>query len=499
MKLYNSLTRTLDELPLPSGGPLRLFVCGPTVYDDAHIGHARTYLVFDMLVRALRAERLEVSYLQNITDIDDRIIARAHERKEHPLAFARRYETRYREDMEALAVVSVDTYARASDHLTDIVNQVRTLMEKGHAYRLPGDGIYFDVTTFPGYGKLAGRTAAQAEDAESRIDDSVAKKNRADFCLWKFPKRAIPDSGAPYELRVTDDGEPVWHTPLGWGRPGWHIEDTAITEHYYGPQYDVHGGGIDIKFPHHEAEIAQQEAASGRAPFVKHWIHTGHLLVGGKKMSKSLGNFITVREFLTDHHPDLLRWLVLKHHYRAPMNYTEDLLANADTELAALREFLAKLSFVETRAPRHAASDGTIAEAIAASERALREALGNDFMTPLVVAHWFSFMSGYQDTVWRMGRAEAGALRQHLEDWLTKLGFSTTQSEDDPADVIALAEKRELSRGRKQFIEADALRDRLRALGYVVDDTPLGPWVRRVSSPPYADHRATDQTSPAGS
>lgn len=499
MKLYNSLTRTLDKLAPPPQGPLRLFVCGPTVYDDTHLGHARTYLVFDTLVRVLRAHGMPVSYLQNITDVDDRIIARAHEQHENPLAFAHRYETRYREDMEALNIVSVDTYARASDHLEDIVRQVRTLMERGHAYEVPGDGIYFDIATFPEYGKLAGRTAAQAEDAESRIDESVAKKHRADFCLWKYPKTAAPEHGAEYELRVAPDGEPMWCTPLGWGRPGWHIEDTAITEHYYGPQYDAHGGGIDIKFPHHEAEIAQQEAASGRTPFVKHWIHTGHLLVGGKKMSKSLGNFITVREFLAAHHPDLLRWLVVKHHYRAPMNYTDDLLVNAVTELSAVRDFLEKLSFVAARASRDTASDGAVAEAVALSDHALRDALENDFMTPLVVAHWFSLIGKYHATVWQLARQDAEVLQRHLEEWLTKLGFSAQQKGNVPEQISSLVAARELSRGRKQFIEADALRSRLHTLGYVVDDTPLGPFVRRISYYSDADLRTPHQTSATGS
>jgi len=242
MKLYNTLSKKIEEFkPLNDKG-VNLFVCGPTVYDLSHIGHAKTYIQLDILARVLKALEYEVFYLQNITDIDDKIIARAKEKSISWDALARHFEGEYLKDMEALGNVSVAKYVRATDYMVDIIKQVQTLMDKGHAYKID-DGIYFEISTFPEYGKLSGRKEVQENDAESRIDQSGHKRGWNDFCLWKFSK---PD-------------EPVWDAPFGKGRPGWHIEDTAITEHFFGPQYDIHGGGVDLIFPHHEAEITQME------------------------------------------------------------------------------------------------------------------------------------------------------------------------------------------------------------------------------------------------
>jgi len=281
MKLYNTLSRKKEDLPNPEEQrKIRLFVCGPTVYDYAHIGHARTYLFFDFFAKYLRHRGYEVNYLQNITDIDDKIIARAAERNIRPDELAKQFTGAYFEDMRAIGVDAVTTYAPATDFISQIVAQVKRLIDKGFAYKIEDDGWYFDISKDEDYGKLSGRTVAQAEDGVSRIDDSDAKRNKGDFCLWKFSK---PD-------------EPKWNTQIGTGRPGWHIEDTAISEYYFGPQYDIHGGADDLKFPHHEAEIAQQESASGLKPFVQFWVHTGFLLVDGKKMSKSLDNYIGITD-----------------------------------------------------------------------------------------------------------------------------------------------------------------------------------------------------------
>ena len=325
MEVYNTLSRRKEFLPEPEEQrKLRLFVCGPTVYDYAHIGHARTYIFFDFFAKYLRSKGYEVNYLQNITDIDDKIIARAAERDEAPAKLAKEFTEKYFEDMRVLGVDAVTTYAPATKFITQIALQVERLVDKGFAYEIKNDGWYFDISKDVDYGKLSGRTAAQAEDGVSRIDDSENKRNKGDFCLWKFSK----------------PGEPVWNTRLGAGRPGWHIEDTAISEYYFGPQYDIHGGADDLKFPHHEAEIAQQESASGLKPFVKFWVHTGFLLVDGKKMSKSSGNFITVREFLKKYPPEILRWLALSHHYRSPLDYSDD---DAEQAKSALQNIYQKI------------------------------------------------------------------------------------------------------------------------------------------------------------
>jgi cysteinyl-tRNA synthetase len=483
MKLYNTLSGTKEEIERPTGRPLHIFVCGPTVYDVAHIGHARTYIAFDAFVRYLRASTWDVLYIQNITDVDDKVIVRAQERGEDPLAFARGITRGFVADMRALNIRSVSHYAPASKFIPAIIRQIETLRAKGFTYTIDGDGIYYDIARFPEYGKLSRRTAAQAEDSMSRIDESIAKRNRGDFCLWKFPKVAPTTRKTEPKLftrRAMADGEPAWFTSLGWGRPGWHIEDTAISESYFGPQYDIHGGGIDIKFPHHEAEIAQQEAASGKKPFVRIWMHTGSLLVTGKKMSKSLGNYVTIQDFLKDHAADTLRFITLSHHYRSPINYTEELATQARASLSTLEVFLAKLMFA-ARASTSKKPNGA-AQRIANDGRNFSAALNDDFNSPAALAVLFNLVTREEKGVWTLTRAEARSIARFLSVSLTTLGFSA-RSPVVPKDVQALANERELCRGHKQFTQADELRKRLNGLGYEVDDTPLGPFVRHASAP----------------
>ncbi|MEK7138029.1 MAG: class I tRNA ligase family protein, partial [Patescibacteria group bacterium] len=268
----------MESIPKPKGKPLRMFVCGPTVYDNPHIGNARTAVFFDAFVKYLRSTGIKVFHLVNVTDIDDKIIAKAKAEKTTFSKIADEYWNVYKKNMEGLVVTSTTKFAMATKYIPQIQKQVQTLLKKGFAYEIEKDGIYFDVSKFSDYGKLSRRTAEQAEDGVSRIDQSIKKRNKADFALWKF----------------SFDDEPGWKSEWGRGRPGWHIEDTAITEYFFGSQYDIHGGGLDLKFPHHEAELAQQEAASGKKPFVKIWMHAGLLTLEGQKMSKSLGNFMTI-------------------------------------------------------------------------------------------------------------------------------------------------------------------------------------------------------------
>ncbi|MFH1162028.1 MAG: cysteine--tRNA ligase [Candidatus Jorgensenbacteria bacterium] len=501
MKIYDSLSRNKKQLPHTGRKPLHLFVCGPTVYDYAHIGHARTYLVFDTLARYLRSRGARVFYLQNITNVDDKIIDRARRDGMRPLALARKFEKEYRMDMKALGITAVNRYARVSDFIPDIVRQVRTLFAKGYAYRT-SDGYYFNIAKFSRYGRLAGRTAAQAEDAVSRIDEGVEKKNRGDFVLWKFIKTRMntdintDEHGYKYKMKIIN-GEPAWETPLGWGRPGWHIEDTAISEHFFGPQYDIHGGGVDLKFPHHESEIAQQEAASGKRPFVKIWIHAGTLLVEGKKMAKSAGNFITIRKFLEARDPAVLRWIVLQRHYRSPVNYTPTLVAQAERALTELQNAVAAL---KSEAGRYDRSDRTDwsdksdgsnradwSDKSDGSNRADRSnrtymkrfnaALDDDLNTPRALAVLWETVD---DT--RLSPREKLRLIFSYDEVLG-LGLKKTKKPSPvPASVMKLVQERELSRARKQFTQADALREQLLALGYVVRDTPQGPLVQKANS-----------------
>ena len=453
--LYDTLSG--KKKALPDTPKLRLFVCGPTVYDHPHIGNARTFVTFDMLVRYLRSRKMNVFYLQNITDVDDKIIERAAAEKTMWEEVARRYEKIFLTDMKALDVISVDRYARATDFIPEIVRQIKTLIEKKHAYLIEGDGWYFDLATFPDYGKLARRTVTQAEDAMSRIDASDRKRNRGDFALWKFSKL----------------GEPSWPSEdLGAGRPGWHIEDTAITEHFFGPQYEVHGGGIDIKFPHHEAEIAQQESASGLVPFVRTWMHVGHLTVNGEKMSKSLKNFVTIEELLKRHSPSTFRMMVFMHHYRSPLDYTDTLAETARKNVETISVFLAKLKIVAQDG--HDKENGVkISEML---EHDVRVALEDDFNTPKALAAVFEHIAKHQKKVWEMLANEAKAMAKGLEDLFATFGI-TVEAPKISEKAKKLANERETSRGSKQFEQSDRLRKQIEELGYEVEDTPRGPFL----------------------
>ena len=327
LKVYNTLTRKKEIFKPRKDKNVNFFCCGITPYDFAHIGHAKTYVQFDVIVKYLRYSGYDVFYLQNVTDIDDKIIQRAKEKNQKPMELVRNYEKEYLKDMEALSINSVNKFARATEHIKEIIKQVKTLMDRGFAYIIENDGIYFDLSKFPEYGKLSGRKTEEAEDAVTRIDESVNKRNKGDFCLWKKSKK----------------DEPSWKDPwFNNGRPGWHIEDTAISEKYFGKQYDVHGGARDLIFPHHEAEIAQMEAASGKKPFVKYWLHTGFLNVKGQKMAKSLGNFITIRDALKKYDAKALRLFYISAHYRSPIDFSEELLEQAKNSLQRLNDFILK-------------------------------------------------------------------------------------------------------------------------------------------------------------
>ena len=324
LKLHNTLTGKEEEFHPIEKSKTKMFVCGPTVYDYSHLGHGKTYTQFDVIARALRYLGHELTYVVNITDIDDKIIKRATERGVDPAALAQEYEKAYVEDMRALNVVNIDKYARAHDYVPEIVSQVKRLIENGLAYKI-SDGYYFDVKKFDDYGKLSRRNILKPNDAVSRIDENPEKRNPGDFCLWKLRKK----------------GEPFWSSELGEGRPGWHIEDTAITEKEFGAQYDIHGGAVDLIFPHHEAEIAQMESISGKKPLVRYWLHTGFLNISSEKMSKSLGNFLTIRDVLAKGvSPLALRYYFLTAHYRTPMDFSWEALEAAQNAYRKLKEFV---------------------------------------------------------------------------------------------------------------------------------------------------------------
>ena len=444
LRVYNTLTRRKDEFIPMQEGKVKLFVCGPTVYDFPHLGHAKTYTQFDFIVRYLRHKNFEVFYLQNLTDIDDKIINRAKEQGISASDLAIKFENIYFEDMQALHNISVSEYARATKYIPDIVRQVQTLVEKGFAYRI-SDGYYFDLKKFSEYGKLSGRTTLQENDAVSRIDENDEKHNKGDFCLWKFEK----------------PGEPMWDTALGKGRPGWHIEDTAITEHFFGSQYDLHGGAVDLIFPHHEAEIAQMEAASGKQPLVRYWVHTAFLNINSEKMAKSKGNFKTIRDALKLYNYRVLRYFFLSQHYRTPMDFSTDILEQAKNGLQRINDFIFSID--------KNIDDETHASTIQHCTTAMHGSFDDDFDTPKALATLFDFIKEI-NTQGGAGK-KVYAFMQELDTLFECMTFDFGSIDAEIKELIA---KREEARQQKDWKRADELRTIINQKGYIIDDKKDG-------------------------
>ncbi len=419
MDLYSTLSRTVEPLVTRNPGRVYLFVCGPTVYDYSHLGHARTYIVFDVLAKYLRWTGLEVFYLQNITDVDDKIINRAKEEGVPQSVLARTFEAAYLRDMRSLGIDAVSYHARATTHIPEILSQAERLLGRGAAY-VTEAGVYFDVSTFERNGELSGQ---HGTDRISRVTGE-GKRTPLDFVLWKFG----------------EFGEYTWDSPWGRGRPGWHIEDTAVTEKYFGQQYDIHGGGLDLIFPHHEAEIAQMESLEGKHPMVRYWMHTGFLTVEGKKMSKSLGNFITVRDALKTWNKDVLRYYILLSHYRSPLQATEEGIAHAARALEHIRA-AAKKDAGEDREGR----------------KAFIDAMESDLNTPMALAAVQKLAAN----------GDIGALKEFGEI----LGINFLREASVPIRV--LQEIRAELRAKKQFEVSDMIRERMTAAGITVTDPSL--------------------------
>lgn len=448
---------------MPRRRPLRLFVCGPTVYDYSHIGHARTYLAFDIIVRYLRSQTIPVFYLQNITDVDDKIIERAKIQNISPQKIAQIFQKEYRQDIKTLGITSVNQYAPASKFIKEIQKQISRLIKKGYAYQTKS-GIYFEVKKFSGYGKLS-KQNLDALRPGYRIEPDPEKKDPMDFALWKIHKYS----------------EPLWPSPWGTGRPGWHIEDTAISEKFFGPRYDLHGGSMDLKFPHHESEIAQQEAASGKKPFVKIWMHTGFLLVNNEKMSKSLGNFITIKDFLKNYSPEVLRLIIVSHHYRSPINYNESLAEQARASLKNLRHFISKLNLIKTKRaglePAEKITAENIKTLIKKTDKAFHNAMEDDFNTQDALAELFKLINIIEPKIWSLRRSEARLIKDIIVKNLAVFGISLKKTEKISPAARKIVKERELCRAHKQFIQADALRKKAEGLGYIIEDTPAGPLI----------------------
>ncbi len=446
--LTNTLSRKKERLEPINSKKINLFVCGPTVYDYSHLGHAKTYTQFDFLVRFLRFVGFDVFYLQNITDIDDKILARAKESNIGWKELSQKFEKLYMEDMQRLNNTSVTEYARATDYIEQIVKQVKILIEKGYAYTTD-DGIYFEISKFPDYGKLSGRTELKQGDSVSRIDENKQKKGWNDFCLWKFSK---PD-------------EPSWKTEIGEGRPGWHIEDTAIAETFFGPQYEIHGGAVDLIIPHHEAEIAQMEASSGKKPFVRYWLHTAFLMVDGRKMSKSLGNFYTIDDIVKKgYDPLALRYLFLGAHYRDTINFTWDSLQAAQNALERLRSQVNSLKGETSRTVLSEEKE----EKIEGFRNEFIGALSDDLGTPKALAVLWKMLKS------NIPSADKYDLAATFDEILgLKLSEITSSKLQIPNEIQELMQKREQLRKEGEFEEADKIRDRIISRGFNINDEQL--------------------------
>jgi cysteinyl-tRNA synthetase len=478
MKIQNTMSGMKEDFQPIHNNRINLFVCGPTVYDDSHIGHARTYIAFDVVARYLKRKGFSVFYLQNITDVDDKIIQRAAETGISPRLLAKRFGRRYLEDMHALGVTNVNYYARATEHIPEIIDQIKRLIEKGFAYETQ-TGIYFDESRFEDFGKLSHQSADDRD--KHRIEPDPTKRNPGDFSLWK---------------KRQDGDEVTWDSPWGKGRPGWHIEDTAITETYFGAQYDIHGGAMDLIFPHHEAEIAQMEATSGKKPLVRYWMHTGFLNVKEEKMSKSLGNFTTIRDMLQRYDAESFRFFVLSAHYRSPIDFSEAALEQSCNSLERIRQFARAISeqigkeeieLMEAKDSKNSSSpDNEGVDASVADARAkFVEHMDNDFNTPYALRVIFELVRDVnrrtnEKTIARKALGDVQAFLKEAGEVLG-IGFSGRDkeaqgaAEDLTGDLIGLLiDVRQKLRENKDWQNADGIRSRMSELGIMLEDAKAG-------------------------
>ena len=484
LQLYNSLTRRKEEFEPLEKGRVGMYVCGPTVYGHAHLGHAKSYVSFDVLVRYLRYLGYSVTYVQNITDVghltddadqgEDKIVEAAKREKKHPMALAEYYTRSYFEDMDRLNCVRPDISPRASGHITEQIDLIKTLLEKGNAYEVNGS-VYFEVSKFKEYGKLSGRNIDEMQ-AGARVEVSPDKKNPADFALWKKAQEG-------HILR--------WNSPWGWGFPGWHLECSVMSMRYLGETIDIHGGGLENAFPHHESEIAQSEAATGK-PFVKYWLHNNMLTVNGTKMGKSLGNFIRLKDAFKKHPPLAIRYFVLTSHYRSVVDYSEEAIEAAEKGLLRIHAAVAALRKALAGPAGVAGGGGDTAKALGeidAFRKRFEEAMDDDFNAPQAIAV-LSDMVRWTNTALAAGAARAvveKALEVFTQLGGDVLGIVTEKLLGEEAGgalearlvelfIILRAERRKA----KDFATADRIREGLSKAGVELMDGPEGTTWKRV-------------------
>ncbi len=465
MKLYNTLTQQKDELTIKDN-TVRMYVCGPTVYNFFHIGNARVFVVFDMLRRYLEYRGHKVIFVQNFTDVDDKLIKRALEEGTTVKDVAEKYIKEYFTDAEGLGVKMASVHPRATETIPEIIDMVSTLIEKGHAYVRGGD-VYFDTESFAEYGKLSHRDIEQLE-AGARIEVNDDKKSVYDFALWKAQK---------------EDTEIAWDSPWGKGRPGWHIECSAMVNKYLGSEIDIHGGGQDLTFPHHENEVAQTECATGKC-LAKIWMHNGYINVDNKKMSKSAGNFFTVRDVAEKYSYQTIRYFLLSPHYRSPINYSAEILDMAKGALERLQNCEENLAFRLKTATGDVLSDAEKATLLAIDNKnaAMDDAMDDDFNTADAISCVFE-IAKMINTALAEAEVSRAFIQRAYEKYRTLLvlfGLEIREeSKGDEAEIEALVAERTAAKKQKDYKRADEIRDTLGKMGIIIEDTPQGPkWKR---------------------
>ncbi|WP_297812531.1 cysteine--tRNA ligase [uncultured Methylophaga sp.] len=452
LKIHNTLSKQKEEFTPLQPGKVNMYVCGMTVYDLCHVGHARVMVVFDVVTRYLRAVGYDVTYVRNITDIDDKIIKRAAENGESITALTERYIDEMHKDAEALGVLRPDLEPKATESMNEMLAMIETLIDKGLAYKADNGDVYYDVSEFADYGKLSGRDVNELRAGE-RVAVNEAKTDPLDFVLWKAAKA----------------DEPAWDSPWGRGRPGWHIECSAMSAHCLGEHFDIHGGGQDLQFPHHENEIAQSEGAHG-CQSVNYWMHNGFVRIDDEKMSKSLGNFFTVREVLANYPAEAVRYFILSSHYRSPLNYSEDQLEQAK---AALTRFYTSLRDIEPQSDVDWHNDEEFASRF-------KEAMDDDFNTALALSVMADVRQALNKAL-EQGDDKAGYYAGLLLSFGDVLGLfqqdadaflvGDVDSDDEATEIDALVAERDQARADKNWARADEIRDQLTDRGIVLEDS----------------------------
>ena len=466
MYISNSLSRKKEKFVPLREGKAGIYACGPTVYNYFHIGNARPFITFDVLRRQLEREGYDVTFVQNFTDIDDKMIRRANEEGITVHELAERFIAEYYVDAGALGIRPATVHPKATEHIPEIIALISRLIENGHAYAVPSGDVYYRVSAFPGYGKLSGqRTEDREAGASERLNVETDKESPEDFALWKAQK----------------PGEPAWESPWGMGRPGWHIECSAMSMKYLGETFDIHCGGKDLLFPHHENEIAQSEGATGK-PYVRYWMHNGFINVDNQKMSKSLNNFFTVRDIAKEYDLEAVRMFMLSAHYRSPINFSRDQIESANASLNRLYTARDHLRFLRDNGEDRDlnADEEAFVSRLSGYEARFDEAMDDDLNTADALGAIFELVRdanvSLQDNA---SRKAASAALDSLGAICGVLGILAKEAEELPADILSMVSEREQARKNKDWKRSDELRDAIRAAGYIIEDTKQGQKVRK--------------------